>query len=137
MARTKGEVIEKDVKGELEERVETLASYHVSEADISLITGLGAEKLGEYREAMERGRAKSYATLAQRLYQKALSGDSAALIFLAKTKLGWTEAAQRVDITNSDNSMRPVMTQALLTGQELTRLEGVCENIKWDKEGVQ
>jgi hypothetical protein len=47
-----------------------------------------------YREELDSGRLNADTKLAARIYKKAMDGDTACLIFLAKTRLGWTETSR-------------------------------------------
>ena len=44
-----------------------------------------------YREELDNGALKINAQVGGKLFQKAMSGDTAALIFWAKTRMGWKE----------------------------------------------
>lgn len=47
--------------------------------------------LKHYEKEIRDGRIKANAKIAQALYKKAIEGDTACLIFWAKTRLGWKE----------------------------------------------
>ena len=47
--------------------------------------------LKHYEKEIREGRIKANAKIAQTLYKKAIEGDTACLIFWAKTRLGWKE----------------------------------------------
>ena len=47
--------------------------------------------LKHYEKEIREGRIKANAKIAQTLYKKAIDGDTACLIFWAKTRLGWRE----------------------------------------------
>ena len=47
--------------------------------------------LKHYEKEIREGRIKANAKIAQTLYKKAIEGDTACLIFWAKTRLGWRE----------------------------------------------
>ena len=47
--------------------------------------------LKHYEKEIKEGRIKANAKIAQTLYKKAIEGDTACLIFWAKTRLGWRE----------------------------------------------
>lgn len=59
-----------------------------------------------YREELDQAMAKANATVGGALFNKAKSGDTAAMIFWMKTRAGWKER-QEIDHTSSDGSMTP------------------------------
>lgn len=59
-----------------------------------------------YRVELDAGMHKANAKIASALYTKALSGDTQALIFWAKARMGWS-TVQQIDHTSSDQSMTP------------------------------
>ena len=59
-----------------------------------------------YRAELDQATAKANATIGGALFNKAKSGDTAAMIFWMKTRAGWREK-QEIDHTSSDGSMTP------------------------------
>ena len=57
--------------------------------------------LKHYEKEIREGRIKANAKIAQTLYKKAIDGDTACLIFWAKTRMGWREV-DRLEITGED-----------------------------------
>ena len=62
-----------------------------------------------YKKELDTARDMANATIAGSLYKKALSGDTASMIFWMKTRARWRET---LDISNEDGSLRPEATQA-------------------------
>ncbi len=61
-----------------------------------------------YGDELKRGRTVANNNIAQRLYDKGVrEGDTTALIFMAKTRLGWREV-NRTELTSPDGSMSPM-----------------------------
>lgn len=88
-------------------RVERLAALGMTQEDAGYILGCVRETIQRhYAEAWKRGKAKAKAAVATKLYEKAMSGDSASIFFFLKTQAGWRET-QHVDNTSSDGSMSP------------------------------
>jgi len=89
-------------------QVEAMAAVGITQEDIALVLGMNFKTLTRlYSEAWKRGKVKANAKVGERLYKKAVEdGDTASLIFWAKTQMGWRET-QRVDHTSSDGSMTP------------------------------
>lgn len=72
--------------------VQALALAGTHQELISEIIGVAAKTLRKhYREELDWAKAQANAKVAATLYQKALSGDTTALIFWAKTQMGWRE----------------------------------------------
>jgi hypothetical protein len=76
-------------------RVEALAGYGVSEADIATVLAMELATLrGLYRAELESGHIKANSKVAENLYRKA-TGDGReaviAAIFWLKTRAGWRE----------------------------------------------
>jgi hypothetical protein len=51
------------------------------------------EEFPEFREAIKRGKHEADAEVAHSLYQKALAGDTTAMIFWLKCRQGWKEGS--------------------------------------------
>ena len=54
-----------------------------------------------FREIMIRGKVEKNAKVAQSLYQRALNGDTTAMIWWTKTQMGWKEAS-RVEVSGAE-----------------------------------
>ena len=80
------------VTAKLQEQVEVLAGYGIPQRDIGHIIGTDVETLTRYyRMELDVGKAKANAAVGRTLFQKALSGDTACLIFWTKSQMGWSE----------------------------------------------
>jgi len=80
------------------DQIEALASRFIKEEQIATILGIGqstfVEKKKEFPElveAIKRGRAKVAVNLSNKLYEQAMGGNTAILIFLAKAIMGLRE----------------------------------------------
>jgi hypothetical protein len=63
--------------------------------------------LKHYEKEIREGRIKANAKIAQTLYKKAIDGDTACLIFWAKTRLGWKEdPTTAIQINNQVNNKK-------------------------------
>jgi len=85
-------------------QVEAMAGYGVAEAHIaSLIRGgIGISTLRErFKENLEQGRAKAHAGIGKTLFQKAMAGDVASLIWWTKTQMRWTEAPRQIEVSGN------------------------------------
>lgn len=86
-------------------KVEHLAALGMTQEDVGHILGVSSDTLQRhYSEAWGKGKAVAKAKVANKLFEKAMAGDSASIFFWLKTQAGWREV-QRVDHTSSDGSM--------------------------------
>ena len=77
---------------------------------ISQVLGIDKKTLLKYyREEIDTAAAKANAKVGGSLFNKALSGDTAAQIFWLKTRAGFKER-QEIDHQSSDGSMKPHFT---------------------------
>ena len=77
---------------------------------IAEILGISQDSLQRhYRTELDTSREKANASVGGALYKKAMSGDTASMIFWLKTRARWRET---VDISNEDGSLKPEATQA-------------------------
>jgi hypothetical protein len=92
-------------------QVEAMAGYGVGESHIAALIrgGIGLSTLRErFKEDLERGRAKAHAGIGKTLYQKAMAGDVASLIWWTKTQMRWAEQPKVIEISGQIS-----ITQAL------------------------
>jgi hypothetical protein len=78
-------------------QVELLAGLGIPVAKIALLVrgGIGQSTLYRHFAAdMQRGQARADSEIAKTLYQQAMRGNTAALIFWAKARLRWSEKVQ-------------------------------------------
>ncbi|MDR2142536.1 MAG: hypothetical protein LBR11_12285 [Deltaproteobacteria bacterium] len=120
-------------KAIIAKKVQVLAGYGMPVEQIALILEITVPQLvKKYSSDIYRGMALTNAIVVQRLFQKALSGDTQCLIFWAKCRLGWQEK-QTIDHTSSDRSMSPAPNLSL-NGSDLQKLEELCDKA-WRDEG--
>lgn len=88
---------------------QAMSQYGVPQEDIARVLGMSVETMQRlYGEEMGRGKAVAKQRIGRRLFEKAVNeGDTTALIFLAKTQLGFREV-QRMEMTSPDGSMSPM-----------------------------
>lgn len=68
-----------------------------------------------YRDELDLAKAKANATIGGTLFNKAKSGDTAAMIFWMKTQAQWRETSHH-DVTSSDGSMSPTRIELVAPG---------------------
>ena len=89
---------------------------------IADIIGIDPKTLRKYyRDELDQSKAKANATIGGALFNKAKSGDTAAMIFWMKTQAGWRET-QAIEHTSPDRSMSPTRTAEEMTDDELAAI---------------
>jgi hypothetical protein len=72
--------------------IERCAAIGLTQEQIGAVIGKSVDAIFKYcRAELEHGAAKVHARVGGKLYQKCMKGDTVALIFWAKTRLGWNE----------------------------------------------
>ena len=111
---------------EVASQVERLAALGLTQTDAAYILGFDYKTLvRNYGAEWEKGKATAKAKISAKLFEKAMSGDSASIFFYLKTQCGWRET-QHVDTTSSDGSMSPKPAVNIdlsnLTPQEIAKM---------------
>lgn len=82
--------------------VSAMAAYGIPQKEICSVIGISWETLlKHYRTELDTASAKANSKIAQRLYQKALDGDTASMIFWLKTRARWAETVKQ-EISGAD-----------------------------------
>ena len=85
--------------------VEQLASKGLTQSQIAEYFGVTPalitkhKKFPEFAEALSKGKSKGIAEVAQSLFEKATSGDTAAAIFFLRSRAGWVDQNIKAKIT--------------------------------------
>lgn len=94
---------------ESRKEVSLLAGFGVPFAQIAALLKINTDTLKKYYDfEMQNGKGRANAKIGQTLYQKAIGGDTAALIFWAKTQMKWCEnidAAKILEMSNGGGSI--------------------------------
>ena len=80
-----------------------------------------------YKADLDSGRASAHAQVASTLYDKAISGDNACLIFYARTQLKWAEAPREVVVSGSIISISAALADA--TQRIGMDIDGTCSDV--------
>ena len=86
------------------EHAETLAGFGLTEVNIAALVcgGISVATLRDrFSEELQRGRAKAHAGIGKTLFQKAMAGDVASLIWWTKTQMRWTEAPRQIELSGN------------------------------------
>jgi hypothetical protein len=87
--------------------VQLHATIGTQQETIASILGIDAKTLRKhYREELDHAMAQANATIGGALFNKAKTGDTAAMIFWMKTRAGWREKSE-VNHISEDGSMTP------------------------------
>lgn len=90
-------------------QVESMARYGVPYEQIAAVVrdGIHVDTLRKYftRELVS-GKADANERVGRTMYEKAIDGDTTAMIWWTKAQMGWSEKAH-IDHTSSDGSMSP------------------------------
>lgn len=102
MAVNKGGRPRKIITDAMRETAREQAGHGVPYTMIARNLGMGANQLAAYLgDELAKGKAKANAMIAGTLFAKAMGGDTACLIFWAKTQMGWREVT-RHEVTGED-----------------------------------
>lgn len=90
-------------------QVEAFSGYGLPIDQIAVLVrdGIHVDTLRAHFSAeLQSGKAKANAKVGQTLFQKAVGGDTTAMIWWSKTQMRWSET-QRLEHTSPDGSMTP------------------------------
>ena len=91
---------------------------------LAKILGMSTETMTKYyRDELDTAKAQANASIAGRLYKKAMDGDTTAMIFWLKTQARWRET---IDISNEDGSLQqaPIQQAVLIALNKIQHAEG-------------
>lgn len=91
---------------------------------LAKILGMSTETMTKYyRDELDTAKAQANASIAGRLYKKAMDGDTTAMIFWLKTQAKWRET---IDISNDDGSLQqaPIQQAVLIALNKIQDAEG-------------
>lgn len=91
---------------------------------LAKILGMSTETMTKYyRDELDTAKAQANASIAGRLYKKAMDGDTTAMIFWLKTQAKWRET---IDLSNEDGSLQqaPIQQAVLIALNKIQDAEG-------------
>ena len=84
--------------------VDTTSGLGLPHEQIAALIGIDDKTLRKhYRAELDEGKAKASSQIAKTLYNKALGGDTTALIWWTKSQMRWSETVKQ-ELTGSDGS---------------------------------
>jgi hypothetical protein len=90
-------------------QVEAMSGYGLPYEHIAALVRDGIDKgtlMQHFGLDLQSGKAKANARIGKTLFDKAIGGDTTAMIFWAKTQMRWAET-QKVEHTSPDGTMSP------------------------------
>ena len=95
-------------------QIEAMAGYGLPQDQIAKVMRISEATLKKYyAEELSRGAAVANSIVGEALFKQARSGNTTALIFWAKTRMGWKETVG-LEHTSPDGSMSPKADQGAL-----------------------
>lgn len=87
-------------------QVQAMAQYGVPIKDIAASIGMDDKTLSKlYGKEFKEGKAIANSKVGKRLFQKCMEGDTTALIFWAKCRMGWHAEDKKIEKTaNEENA---------------------------------
>jgi hypothetical protein len=81
-------------------QAQTAAGYGLHQDQIGALLGIDDKTLRKYyREALDVGRAKAHLAVAATLYDKALTGDTGAMVWYTKCQMRWSPPPALVEVS--------------------------------------
>lgn len=72
--------------------VEAMKAFGISNEDIAKVIAIDADTLAKhYREELDTALVKANSKIASKLFEKAMTGDTACMMFWLKTRAKWKE----------------------------------------------
>ena len=106
---------------ELAAKIQEMRQYGLTMEEVASLTSLSIPTLYKlYDQELKVGQAAANLVVGKKLFERCKTGDVAALIFWAKTRMGWKET-QKVDLTSSDGSMAPLPQAIQIVGVEIEK----------------
>ena len=102
------------------QQVEAMAGVGLPHDQIGALVrdGVCTDVIRQYfAHELKAGKAKASAKIGQTLFNRAIGGETAALIWWTKSQMGWKEKRE-LDISNPDGTMRPISRIELVAPQK-------------------
>ena len=97
------------------QQVEAMAGVGLPHDQIGALVrdGVCTDVIRQYfAKELKAGKAKASAKIGQTLFNRAIGGETAALIWWTKSQMGWKEKRD-IDVTSSDGTLTPAVIQLM------------------------
>ena len=97
------------------QQVEAMAGVGLPHDQIGALVrdGVCTDVIRQYfAKELKAGKAKASAKIGQTLFNRAIGGETAALIWWTKSQMGWKEKRD-LDVTSSDGTLTPAVIQLM------------------------
>lgn len=110
-------------------RVQELAQYGAPLVpDICELVGISEKTVRKlYHAELAKGRALANSTVGKRLYELCMEGNVTALIFWAKTRMGWRETDKKGVDENENANVGILVVPGMLNEDEWERAARACK----------
>lgn len=90
---------------DIAKRVQSMSQYGTPQDEIASLVGISLVPLRKvYKKELEQGRCVARLSIRKKLFESCMAGDTACLIFYAKTQLGWREKDREQDKAADDSA---------------------------------
>jgi len=101
--------------------VEAMTAYGVPQAEMAAVIGISVAVLGDrFRQELDTAVPKANSKVAESLFQKAINGDTTAMIFWLKCRARWKEPR---DDAAGDNHYNITINRGLVEYRDTQRVE--------------
>lgn len=119
---------------EIAKQVQAMSQYGTPQEEIAELVGISLIPLRRiYKKELEKGRNVAKLSVRKKLYEICMEGNVTALIFYAKTQLGWREKDGKEDQAVQGES-GILVTPGIVTDSEWEKAAGVKEDIKAEEK---
>jgi len=96
--------------------VESMSAAGIDQDSIARVIGINRDTLAKhYREELDNAASRANMQISERLFTKAMEGDTTALIWWSKARMGWkeTKKEERRLVDKDDNDVKPADIELL------------------------
>lgn len=109
---------------EVARQIQAMSMYGLTQDRISVVIGISVDTMHKlYAAEFAKGKGQAGLTIGKALFEKAKGGDTTAMIFWAKTQMGWREKDRHNEAQASTSDKRKELVDAI---REAYRSVGKC-----------
>lgn len=112
------------------QKVSSMAAIGIPQEDIARVLDIDDETLRQYyRDELDKASIIANSQIGGQLYKKAMSGDTASIIFWCKTRMGWKESSSvNQSIQHLDKEGNPTNPPSALPESIAKKLDALIED---------